>query len=244
VKKILIAIIVVLTLLGCSKNRLTRQMPIERKMEIGNEYMELEKYHKAIPYFADVVFERNSKYTAEAQMKLGDCYFSQNKFLEARFEYEELIRLFHDYKDINMAYFQIGVCYYNESRSAHYTQEETEKAITAFETFVEKFPFDEIKKDAISYIQKCRYKLLEKKYYNGYAYYKMYDYSAALMYFNEIIELGNIDELDKMSLYFSARIYITRKDKENAVSTAGRLTERYPGSKETEKVNKLLQKLK
>lgn len=243
-KKILIAIIVTLTLFGCSENKLTRQMPIERKMEIGNEYMELGKYHKAIPYFTDVVFERNSKHTAEAQMKLGDCYFYQNKFLEARFEYEELIRLFHDYKDINMAYFQIGVCRYNESLPAHYTQEETEKAVTAFETFIEKFPFDEMKKDAINYIQKCRYKLLEKRYYNGYAYYKMFDYSAALMYFDEIAELGNVDELDKMSLYYSAKIYITRKDKENAVSTAGRLTERYPGSKEAEKINQLLQKLK
>lgn len=243
-KKILIVFIVIITLFGCSKNKLTQQMPIERKMEIGNEYMELGKYHKAIPYFSDVVFERNSKYTAEAQMKLGDCYFFQNKFMEARFEYEELIRLFHDYKDINMAYFQIGVCYYNESRPAHYTQEETEKAITAFETFIEKFPFDEMKKDAIDYIQKCRYKLLEKKYYNGYAYYKMFDYSAALMYFDEIAELGNIDELDKMSLYYSAKIYITRKDKKNAVPTADRLTERYPGSEETEKINSLLQKLK
>ncbi len=243
-KKILIAIIVIITLFGCSKNKLTQQMPIERKMEIGNEYMELGKYHKAIPYFTDVAFERNSKYTAEAQMKLGDCYFFQNKFIDARFEYEELIRLFHDYKDINMAYFQIGVCHYNESRPAHYTQEETERAITAFETFIEKFPFDEMKKDAIEYIQKCHYKLLEKKYYNGYAYYKMFDYSAALMYFDEIAELGNIDELDKMSLYYSARIYITRKDKENAVSTAGRLTVRYPGSEETEKINQFLQKLK
>ncbi len=241
-KIILFGIFIILV--GCSENRLTKDMPVERKMEIGNEYFEKEKYHKAIPYFTDIAFERNSAYTAEAQLKLADCYFNQNKFMEARFEYEELIRLFHDHKEVSKAFFQIGVCYFNESLNPHYTQEETESAISAFETFVEKFPFDEKKKEAIDYIQECQYKLLEKKYYNGYAYYKLSDYSAALMYFDEITELGNIDEIDKMSLYYSAKIYITRKDKENAVSTAGRLTERYPGSKETEKINRLLQKLK
>ena len=242
-KKILFLIIVLLILFGCSNNKMSKTMPVEKKMEIADEFFEKEKYSKAIPYYTEVVFERNSAYTPVAQMKLADCNFNQNKFTEARFEYEELIRLFSDYKDIGRAYFQLGICYYNESLSPHYTQDETKKSIAAFETFIEKFPFDSRKKDAIDYIQKCQYKLLMKSYYNGYTYYKLFDYSAALMYFDEIIELGNNNEPDRMSLYYATKIYLARDDFENANLTGQKLINRYPQTDEAEKIISELQKI-
>ncbi|MDP8268614.1 MAG: outer membrane protein assembly factor BamD [Candidatus Celaenobacter antarcticus] len=243
-KKTLSLIIILLILFGCSSNKISKTMPVEKKMEIADNLFEKEKYNKAIPYYTEVVFERNSVYTPAAQMKLADCYFKQNKFTEARFEYEELIRLFADYKDIGRAYFQLGVCYYNESLNPHYTQNETRKAIAAFETFIEKFPFDNLKTEAIDYIQKCRYKLLMKKYYNGYAYYKLFDYSGAMMYFNEIIELGNINEPDRMSLYYAAKIYLERMDFNNAQLTGQRLINRYPQTEEAEQITAELEKIK
>jgi len=218
-------------------------MPVVKKMEIANDLFDKEKYNKAIPYYSEVVFERNSVHTPVAQMKLADCYFNQNKFIEARFEYGELIRLFTDFKDIGRAYFQLGVCYYNETLSPHYTQEETHRAISAFETFIEKFPFDSQKKEAIDYIQKCRYKLLMKKYYNGYAYYKLFDYSGALMYFDEIIKLGNNNEPDRMSLYYATKIYVARKDVDNAKTTGQKLINRYPQSEEARKITSALEKM-
>ena len=244
VKKTLFLIIVLLILLGCGSNKISKTMPVEKKMEIANELLESEKYNKAIPYYTAVVFERNSVYTPIAQMKLSDCYFNQNKFTEARFEYQELIRLFSDYKDIGRAYFQLGICYFNETQSPHYTQEETYRAISAFETFIEKFPFDSLKKEAIDYIQQCRYKLLMKSYYNGLAYYKLYDYSAALMYFDEIIELGNSNEPDRMSLYYATKIYLERDDFEKAKLTGQKLISRYPQTKEAEKITSELEKIK
>ncbi|MBT5420549.1 MAG: tetratricopeptide repeat protein, partial [Candidatus Cloacimonetes bacterium] len=109
-KKTLFLIIVLLAIFGCSSNKISKTMPVEKKMEIANDLFEKEKYNKAIQYYTEVVFERNSAYTPSAQMKLADCYFNQNKFTEARFEYEELIRLFSDYKEIGRAYFQLGIC--------------------------------------------------------------------------------------------------------------------------------------
>ena len=107
---------------------------------------------------------------------------------------------------------------------------------------MEKFPFDELKQEAIGYIQKCHEKLILKKYYNGYTYYKMNDYPAAFMYFDEIIELENLSETDKLALYYEARMYIVRKDKNNSMNIAEIINERYPDSKETIKINKLIKK--
>lgn len=243
-KKSLLLILAVIIVAGCSSNKISNKINVQQKMQKADELFEQEKYSKAIPHYTEVVFERNSVYTPKAQMKLADCYYNQNKFTEARFEYEELIRLFSDYKDIGRAYFQLGVCYFNETLSPHYTQEETYKAITAFETFIEKFPFDAKKKDAIDYIQQCRYKLLMKKYYNGYAYFKLFDYSAALMYFDEIIELGNNNEPDRMSLFYATKIYLARNDFANARSTGHKLINKYPQTEEAEKITAELEKIK
>ncbi len=244
-KKLIFLLLIALSIFACSSNKISKDMTNQQKMQIANEFFELRKYHKAVPYYESVVMDRTSSHVAEAQLKLADCFFNQNKFMEALFEYQEFVRLFGDAQDIGRAYFQIGVCYWEDSMTAHYTQEETYRAIDAFETFLEKFPFDERKKEAIEYIQKCHLKLLRKKYYNGFAYYKMWDYPAALLYFNEIIELGNNNKIDKMSLYYAARIYITRKDRENAELMQAKLNAKYPDSKETKKINRLtLKKLK
>ncbi|MFO7895590.1 MAG: outer membrane protein assembly factor BamD [Candidatus Cloacimonadales bacterium] len=240
-KKIILMMSLLLLFVACSKYKLTDEMPASRKMEIAKEYFEDGKYNKAIPFLQQIAFERSSAYTAEAQMLLADSYFAQNKFTEARFEYQELIRLFKDYSRIGEAYFQIGVCYYEESLAAHYTQEETQLAIDAFETFINRFPFSQQKQEAIDYISQLNYKLLEKKYLNGYAYYKMFDYSAALLYFDEVIELGNKNELDRLSLYYAARIYAERENLEELNRIYQRLLTRYPESEETAKIAKLLE---
>jgi outer membrane protein assembly factor BamD len=242
VKRIVYVLIVVLIISGCSSNKAFKQIPNAEKLKIADQYFEQGKYRKAVPYYEAIIFDKGTPQLERAQKRLADCFFYQNKFTEARFEYQELIRLFRDAKNAGYAHFQIGRCYFEESLSAHYTQTETRNAIAAFQTFIEKFPFDEKKKEAIEYIQKCQYKLLEKKYYNGYTYYKMFDYPAALMYFDEIIALGNNNEVDMLSLYYSARIFIYRLDQENAELMRDQLQNKYPDSKYTKKINLLMQR--
>ena len=227
-----------IALLGCSQNKLNDRIPADKKMQIAKNFMEANKHHKAIPYLQDIAFERNSSFTAEAQMLLADCYFAQNKFTEARFEYEELIRLFNDYTDVGTAYFKIGICYYEESLEAHYTQEETYLATDAFQTYIEKFPFSKNKTEAIEYINKCNYKLLEKRYLNGYAYFRNFDYCAALMYFDEVIELGNSNELDRLSLYYSAKIHLERDNEKKLRVMYDKLVKRYPQHENTKEIAK------
>ncbi|MBC8384772.1 MAG: outer membrane protein assembly factor BamD [Candidatus Cloacimonetes bacterium] len=242
--KYFISLSILFILMACSSNRITDNMPAEKKMEIGNNFFDEEKFNKAIPYYTDVAFERNSSFTTEAQEKLAECYFRQDKYLEARFEYQELIRLFPDHEDIGRIYFQVGVCYFNESLNAHYSQDDTEKAISSFKTFLEKFPFDERKVEALEYLQKCNYKLLEKKFHNGLTYYRIYDYSAALMYFDEIIDLEMNDVLDRKAIYYSAKIYKKRKNIEKTQKMIEILNKKYPGSKETLKAVNFLKKQK
>jgi outer membrane protein assembly factor BamD len=240
----LLAMIALLVLMGCSRNRVIRGMTVEERMNRGNSLFERGKYSAAREFYESIVYDRTTVFTSTAQMRLADCYYHMNKFTEARFEYEELIRLFPDFKEVTRAYFMIGVCYWESSLPAHYTQEDTNNAKASFQLFVEKFPHDERIEQAKEYVEKCDYRLLEKKYWNGYTYYKIHDYSAAELYFNEVIAVGMTDRIDRQSLYYSCRIHIRRADVTQAEIFYQKLQSKYPNAKETKNIEKRLAKLK
>ncbi|HNX00226.1 MAG TPA: outer membrane protein assembly factor BamD [Candidatus Cloacimonadota bacterium] len=243
-KKIIPLLFIMITLFACSKNKTAPTVTPEVKMQRADKYFHAKKYAKAYPLYQQIVFERNSSIAADAQMKLAESYYKLHKFAEAEVEYEQLIKLFPDYPEINRAYYQMGKCYMELSPGAQYTQEDTNKAIDAFQTFIDKFPNDPLRTTALDDLQKAQYKLLEKEYNNGYIYYKMGDYSSAMLYFSEIKDLGNKDRLEKMSLYYSAKIFIFQKNWLLAKQTYEALNKDFPKAKETLRIKTKLQHYK
>ncbi|MCB5250709.1 MAG: outer membrane protein assembly factor BamD [Candidatus Cloacimonadales bacterium] len=237
-KSLILISLTVLILAACTLNKNLNLIPADTKWEIAENYYNKGKYLKAAPYYEQLVLERNSIYTAEAQYKLADSYFLAGKYLDAVAEFQLLISLFPDYKQNSTAQYKIGVAYYYYSPNPHYTQIETVKAIDAFHLFLDKYPRDENREDAYKYLEKCQKKLIEKAYLAGYIYYKIDDYSSALMYFDEVIELGNHDKLELNSLFYSAKIHYYRQDIDKLYQTQEILREYFPDSKELKKIIK------
>jgi len=239
-KYLSLIILIVICLFSCSSNK--TQLTTEAKLKNADELYAKGKYSRAAVIYEEISFERKSAATAYATMKVADCYYNMHKFSEARLRYEQFISSFPDHEKVADAYFRIGECFFEESLPPHYDQTETIKCIEAFKTFIDRYPSDPRYGEAIDYIQKCQYKLLEKDYLTGYLYYKMKDYSSALMYFDEIIELGNINDLELKSLYYSAKLHLHQKNYEKAKANYDKLLSRYPNSKEAEKLKRKFEK--
>ncbi|MDY0151434.1 MAG: outer membrane protein assembly factor BamD [Candidatus Cloacimonas sp.] len=231
---LIILFILLLGFTACSKNK--TQLTTEARLKTADELFGRGKYARAALLYDEISFERKSASTAHATLRQADCYFEINKFGDAKSKYEQFIGSFPDHQDVSSAYYKIGVCLYEESLPPQYDQNETIECIEAFRLFIEKFPSDKRYTNALDYIRKSQYKLLEKTYLTGYIYYKMKDYSAALMYFEEIITLGNTDSLDRKSLYYSAKLHLHQKNREKARSSYDSLLERYAGSKEAKRL--------
>lgn len=240
----IILVVALLLLSACSSLDELQKMSTEEAKRNADQYFAAEKYKKAIPYYKKIVSESSSAYLAESQLKLADCYFLREDYIDARFEYEEFIRQFSEHPEVGKAFFNIGLCYYNLSKDAHYDQTDTFNAIDAFTEFIDRFPFSEKVFEANQYLQKCRHKLYKKKYYNGYAYYKMSDYPSALLYLNDVIEQNKDDEYDTKALFYAAKIYLYRKDIQNAQLIFDKLLTKYPDAKETAKIQSKLNELK
>ncbi|MCB5270983.1 MAG: outer membrane protein assembly factor BamD [Candidatus Cloacimonetes bacterium] len=236
-KRYLSFLMLIILLFGaCSKNKV--EISTEQKLAKADELYANRKYSKAAVLYDEISFERKSAATAYATMRLADSYYAQNKFTDARLKYQQFIDGFPDHPNAADAYFRTALCFFEESLNSDRDQTETVSAIEAFGIFMERFPKDSRYERSLEYIRRAQYKLIEKKYENGYIYYKMRDYSAALMYFDEVIALGNTDTLDRKSLYYSALLHLRQKNKEAASASYSRLKSRYPGSKEAHKLDK------
>ncbi len=236
--KLLILLPLILLAIGaCSQN--ANYLSTDQKLAKADELYARHKYSRAAELYSDVYFERSSAGSAHALLRQGDCYFEINKFTDARKAYQEFISVFPNNDQVSTAYFRNALCLYKESLPAQYDQTETEHSIDAFREFITRFPGDNRIQEAVSYIQKAQYKLIEKKYLTGFIYYKMKDYSSALMYFDEVTALGNTDHLDRKSLYYSAKLLRAQGLGEQAAAKFNQLKTKYPGSQETRKLAKL-----
>ncbi len=229
-------LVIILLLTACAQNKTT--LSTEQKLAKADELFEKGKYARAAELYGDVYFERQSASSARALMRQADCYFKINKFADARLCYQEFTESFPAHPDVSTSVFRYAVCLYEESLSPQYDQTETLQAIDAFRRFLDKYPRSERYADALGYIQKAQYKLIEKKYLTGYIYYKMKDYSSALMYFKEVTELGNTDRIDREALYYSALLLHKQKLNDQARVEYAKLAAKYPGAKETVRLAK------
>lgn len=227
-------LLLLLILFGCARNKV--ELSAENKLAKANLLFADKKYARAAELYDDISFEKKSASSALALMRLAECNYLMNKFVDARLKYTQMITNYPDYADIETAYFKIGVCYADEALGPHYDQTETLQCIEAFRVFTDKFPNSPQFNAALEYIRKAQTTLLKKKYQNGYIYFKMQDYSSALMYFKELIELGNTDELDRKALYYSIRIHLAQKNDTAAKDAWDRLKTKYPGSNEVHRL--------
>jgi outer membrane protein assembly factor BamD len=237
---IIALLILMLGFAACSRNK--PQLSTEARLNAADELYAKGKYARAAVLYDEISFERKSASTAYANLRQADCYFAINKFADAQKYYEQFISSFPDHPEVSNAYYQVGACLFEESLSPQYDQSETIASIGAFNIFIDKFPSDLRYSSAVDYIHKAQYKLLEKQYLSGYIHYKMKDYSAALMYFKEVTDLGNTNDPDRMSLYYSAIICQRQNRQEEAKSFYQLLVDKYPQSKEARKLKGLFSK--
>ncbi len=219
-----------------------KNISIEQKMTRADELFEKKKYSRAAEFYEAVQFERRKSFTVRAKFQLANCYFLNGDYMESRFVYEDFIRQYPDYEKNNLAYFRIGVCFFEDSSYSHFSQSETIQAADAFEEFLELYPSDKNRLRAVEYVKQCQKKMLEKKFWNGYIYYKLFDYSASMLYLKEVIEEGTGDEIEAKALFYIIKILTSWDEQEKAKAYFSILKGGHKDSKFIKKVEKLLRK--
>lgn len=114
-----------------------------------------------------------------AQFLLAESHFGMKEYIIAASEYEKTVLQYPQSTVAPEAEYKLGLSFYKLSPKYSLDQEYTNKAIGAFQLFIEDYPYSERVKDAQEMISTCRHKLARKEYENGRLYSKMKEYAAS-----------------------------------------------------------------
>jgi outer membrane protein assembly factor BamD len=231
---VLCAVLVFLT--GCSKSKKGAIRTVEGSPEglykEGLALFNKRDYSDALEKFQEITstFPDSPPYTVWAELKVADCHFFREKYVEAVAAYEEFRKVHPTHEEIPYVQYQIGMSYYTQTVSSDRDQTPTRKALSSFEYLVANYPPSLFTEKAKEKIAVCRERLAGHELYVGNYYYKHHRYlGAAKRYETFLDEFPEVPDQDK-ALFLLGKCYIELGQAENATYTFNKLVTEYPNS--------------
>jgi len=236
-KIVLFTCMIAITVVSCKNRELIRPGdPINVAYDKAFALFEKEEWGDAARSFNTVTrIGRGTQFARDAQFYLAESYFNNKSWLLAASEYERFISIYPNDPRREEVDFKNALCYYHMSPRYQLDQTDTKKAIELFQLFNNRYPDSELVIEASTYIDELRNKLAHK-YFDAADFYLRTDrFKAAIIYYDQIIELYPDTEWAERGLVKQISTYITYAD--NSVSD--KQPERY--QKALESYQKFLQ---
>lgn len=254
-------IVLAVVLFGsCSEyQRLLKSTDYELKYTKSKEYYNKGEYEKSLTLLNELkrIYMATDK-SEHINYYLANCYYGLRDYEIAAFHYENFWETYPYSNYAEEALFKNAFCYYRESPNPRLDQENTTKAITELQHFIDAYPNSNKVDECNKLIDELRDKLVYKSYLSAKLY---YDLGEADMRFYEsaVIALNNaLDEYPDTSFkerivllllksqYFIAKNSVMKKQKEryvDASKTCNDYIKEFPDSKNIKEVQRIFNKI-
>ncbi len=176
-------ILAIVACIGCQSEyqKLMKSDDYNAIYEAGVKYFEQKDFYKSYELFEKALPAlRMTEKGENITIMLAKSYFEEQDYLMSAYYYERYALTYPTSSQIEYAYFHDAVCYYNMSPAVTLDQTYTEKAIQAFQMYINKFPNGAYISESNEYIGKLRNKLEEKAFKNSKIFYDLEEYKAAV----------------------------------------------------------------
>ena len=190
------------------------------------------QYPEALKKFEELKssFPDSPPYTVWSELKVGDCHFHKENYVEAIAAYEEFRKIHPTHEEITYVQYQIGMSYYNQMRSSDRDQIPTQKALSTFEYLIANYPPNLFTDKAKEKAGICRKRLADHEFNIGNFYYKQRKYPAASARFREALEkFPNVPGEDR-TLFLLGKSYLEMDQGEKARDVFTTLVNGHPKS--------------
>ncbi len=216
---------------GCGSGEQSTMLTADERFERAKALFEKEDYLDAINEFTIITLQfQGSQHAADAQFYLGDCRFKRGEYLLSAFEYGVMKRSYPASPRVPEAQFKLAMSYYSISPRSSLDQQYTRKAIDEFQSFVEYYPSNPLAADADAKIKELDGKLAKKLYDAARQYVILERYTAALRYFDDVIDQYHDTDWAPLAFLDKVEVLISRKKFADAQTNLSRFLSRYPNS--------------
>ncbi|MGQ8336849.1 outer membrane protein assembly factor BamD [Sunxiuqinia sp. A32] len=179
----IIAMLLLLLTTSCSDyNKIIKSTDYEFKYKKAIEYYDDEEFVRSAGLLKELVnIYRGTSKADEIYYYYAKSHFGMKDYLLAGHWFRSLVKEFPKSQYVEESQFMIGICFYEESPKPRLDQQVSQKAIDAFQLYINLYPNSDRVEEANRLIIELRDKLVYKSFLSGKLYYDLENYKAAVI---------------------------------------------------------------
>ena len=204
-KKLAFILILAVLLGSCAEyHKVLNKGKNTEKYQLAIDMYEKKDYKKAIALFEKIMGPYANKPQMERiQFMISDCYFQTENYTMASYYFSKFITNYPESTKVQEAAYFSAKSYYLASPRYSRDQEDTYKALTAYQNFIDKYPQSELIEEANKDYAELNRKLQFKDFEIARQYYHTERYNAAIQAFETFNEDHLGSEFKEETYYYS-----------------------------------------
>ena len=225
------------------------------RYKLAVEMYEKKEYKKAIALFEKIMGPYANKPQMERiQFMISDCYFQRENYAMSSYYFSKFISNYPESSKVEEAAYLSAKSYYLAAPAYSRDQEDTYKALTAYQNYIDRYPNSELIEEANKDYAELNSKIQFKDFEVARLYYHTENYQAAITAFEIFNEehLGSEYKEDafyyifKSSYSLAINSILSKKEKrlKDAIAAYEKFIKLFPQSDKSKEVNNLAAELK
>ncbi|MDX2195446.1 MAG: outer membrane protein assembly factor BamD [Cytophagales bacterium] len=254
-KQILPLFIAIVLFVSCSKfAKVQKSDNVDLKFKAAQKYFENKDYYHAGQLYEELIPLLKGQSEAEkSQFFYAYCQYYQGQLILSAYYFKKFYETYPRSELGEEAYYMHCISLYEDSPDFELDQTNTKSALDAIQVFLEKFPNTSHLTDCNDMSDKLTFKLELKSFHQARLYYRMSDFKAGIMCFENVIKdypsskfVEDCHYLKILAQYKLARISIEEKKKERyntATEFYYNFIDKYPNSRYLLSAQKTFEKI-
>ena len=222
---------------GCGKNVKKNILPPDVYYGKAMHDSQVKNYGGAVKNFKALI-ENYPAYgkTEIAEIRLGDVYYLEGKYIESAGAYLDFVHLHPRSKYVPFAMYYEALSYFKRHLAVGRNQAPLKNAKKIFEKLISKYPYSKYSKKSFKYIKFINIKLSENTFFTGLYYYNASIWKSAAYMFKTVLKQYGRDGVPIIpkTLYYLSACYKNLGNKKMEARYMNMLKTKYPKSRYAE----------